>query len=58
MMRKKLSVGDWVEVRSKNEILRTLDGNDLWGINMRFGETDYVIGSPAMYETDEFDLVP
>src|SRR6266852_5081544 len=27
MMRKRLSVGDWVEVRSKDEILRTLDGN-------------------------------
>lgn len=26
-MKSKLSVGDWVEVRSKEEILRTLDGN-------------------------------
>src|SRR5712664_1248380 len=37
----KLSVGDWVEVRSKGEILRTLDGN---------GQLDGMPFMPEMFE--------
>jgi hypothetical protein len=39
-MRKKLSVGDWVEIRSKEEILRTLDGN---------GQLDGIPFMPEMF---------
>jgi hypothetical protein len=39
-MKKKLSVGDWVEVRSIEEILRTLDGN---------GQLDGVPFMPEMF---------
>ena len=40
-MRKTLRVGDWVEVRSKDEILRTLDGN---------GRLDGMIFTPEMFK--------
>jgi len=40
-MKKKLSAGDWVEVRSKEEILRTLDGN---------GQRDGMPFMPEMFQ--------
>src|SRR5262247_2520271 len=40
MKRRKLSVGDWVEVRSKEEILRTLESN---------GELDGMPFMPEMF---------
>jgi len=38
--------------------LGTGDGNEHFTISVRSGEAEFLIGSPALHESDEFDLFP